>query len=182
MFGRRAGFHLRHHRAPRFVDAEKSPKGTIAMLQRMMAGTPLQVTGTLMLLGGVGLGAMIGPDLGPNPTLAPWVVGIAEVMMLAWAALTVVHIIDYTHCSAFSPVFPMAFLGHALAGPLALFGQLVADKKDMLALLGSLPLTAGGFFAVWTLYEAFQGAQRQSELKKRLQVEYRKLERARKQG
>jgi len=165
----------------RFVDAEKSPKGTIAMLQRMMAGTPLQLMGTFFVVGGIAMGWMIDPVI-PNAAISPRFIAVAEVMMLAWAALTFVHITDYGHSGGFSPMFPLVFLGHAIAGPLALFGQLAAPEKNILALVGALPLTAGGLFAVWTMYEAFQAAGKETELKKRVQMEHRKLERARKQG
>lgn len=160
-----------------FVDVNQKPKNAIQGILHSIP-TPLHVLGWLFMITGLVLGAFIDPDGG---LLGKELTGLAEVGMLAWAAGTFVHIDSFERGGKFNPIFPLMFLGHAIAGALTLVGNITGDAPDLLAIAGSAGVTAGGVFAMYTIVEAMKQAKVEGDLKKRAQTEARKAERLRKQ-
>ena len=106
---------------------------------------------------------------------------VAEKGMLAWAAVTWVHIYGYERWGKFNPLFPLMFIGHAVAGLLAAVALLTTDMPSPLPPIVSaalaLGVSTGGFMAVYTLYAAMKQAKIEGEAKKAAALEARKAAR-----
>ena len=106
---------------------------------------------------------------------------MAEVATMLLAAATFSHIWGYEHGGKFNPIYPIMFLGPALAGLLSVFGVAAQFKNSpglaAAGLVGCLTVGAGGCMAIYALYQAMKQAKIEGEEKKRLQREHRKAQR-----
>ncbi|MFT4539333.1 MAG: xanthosine utilization system XapX-like protein [Planctomycetota bacterium] len=106
----------------------------------------------------------------------------AELATMLLAAATFSHIWGYEHGGKFNPIFPIMFLGPAMAGLLSVFGAAAAFKTNAglagAALIGCLAVGAGGCMAMNALYQSMKQAKVEGDEKKRLQREARKAARA----
>jgi len=106
---------------------------------------------------------------------------ILELATLLLGLATFAHILDYEYGGKFNPVFPLMFLGPAIAGSLQVFGAFSAFGESstaaLISLVGSLTVAAGGGMAIYTMYESMKQAKVQGDLKRTAQREARKTER-----
>lgn len=151
-----------------FVDVSKRPRNFGESLLQHVP-TPLHVIAWVFLVLGLGILFLDPSTLGKS---------LAEVGMLAWAAATFVHIDSYERGGKFNPIFPLMFLGHAVAGVLA-FGTQIQVEKNLLAMAGSVVVAVGGVMAISTMFIAMKQAKVEGDLKKRAASEARKAARKR---
>jgi hypothetical protein len=147
-----------------FVDLTKRPKNLGEQLLHVVP-TPLHVIAWLMMIGGIVLSFL-------DPVHAFQL--SAEVLMLAWAAATFVHIDSFERGHKFNPIFPLLFIGHAAAALVTFLAG-----PNLIQIVGAGVVACGGLFAMYTMFLAMKQAKVQGELKKRAASEHRKLERAR---
>jgi len=108
---------------------------------------------------------------------------IGEVMTLLLALATFSHIWGYEHGGKFNPLFPLMFLGPAIAGVLNVLGAAAAfgvkghPGSPLLGMLGSLTVGAGGVLATYTMYVAIKQAKVEGDIKREQLREYRKQQR-----
>lgn len=107
---------------------------------------------------------------------------ILELGTLLLGLATFAHILDYEYGGKFNPVFPLMFLGPAVAGSLQVFGAFGAFGENstaaLISLVGSITVAAGGYMAIYTMYESMKQAKVEGDLKRAAQREARKSERA----
>lgn len=155
-----------------FVDIEKRPKNLLDQFLHAF-WSPLHIIALVLLVGGIALNAIAGEGMNK---------AFAEAGMLAWAAITFVHIDAYERGHRFNPIFPLMFLGHAVAGLLGFTTQLALEDKNPLAMLGALIVAVGGFFAMYTMFVAMKQAKVEGDLKKKAALEARKAARRQRSG
>ena len=108
---------------------------------------------------------------------------IGEVSTLLLALATYTHIWGYEHGGKFNPLYPLMFLGPAIAGVLNLIGAAAAFGVEdhpgipALGLLGSLVVGAGGILATYTMYVAIKQAKVEGDIKREQMRQYRKAQR-----
>lgn len=107
---------------------------------------------------------------------------ILELATLLLGLATFAHILDYEYGGKFNPLFPLMFLGPAIAGSLQVFGAFSAFGESstgaLISLVGSITVAAGGCMAMYTMYESMKQAKVEGDLKRTAQREARKTERA----
>ncbi len=106
---------------------------------------------------------------------------IMEHATLLLGLATFAHILDYEYGGKFNPIFPLMFLGPALAGSFQLIGAFGAFGDNslgaLLSLVGSSTVAAGGFMAIYTMYASMKQAKVEGDLKRAAQLEARKAAR-----
>ena len=106
---------------------------------------------------------------------------IMEFATLFLALATFAHVFAYEYGGKFNPVFPLMFLGPAIAGGLNVFGA-VGDLGDyplaLVSLIGSLIVCAGGVMAMYTMFVSMKQAKIEGDIKREQMREARKAERA----
>lgn len=107
---------------------------------------------------------------------------VVEVGSLLLGGGTLVHIFAYTKGGHFNPLFPLLFLGPAMAGVLIFFQTLTGGAPFTLPnlpkLFGSLLSAGAGAFAVYTVALAMMQAKKEGDAKKQAALEARKAARA----
>ncbi|QDU67953.1 hypothetical protein [Engelhardtia mirabilis] len=115
-----------------------------------------------------------------DPQMGDLLKAMVEVGSLLLGGGTLVHIFAYRKGAHFSPIFPMLFIGPALAGTSILIqtigGGNIGSKVP--ALLGSILSAGAGLFAVYTMVLALMEAKKEGDAKKAAAVEARKAARA----
>ncbi|MEM9798996.1 MAG: hypothetical protein AAGA20_01640 [Planctomycetota bacterium] len=94
---------------------------------------------------------------------------------------TFAHIHAYEYGARFNPIFPLMFLGPAIAGALAVLRGAAAIGDFPLAIvgvLGSLIVAAGGIMAMYTMYVTMKVAKEEGDRKKAEDRERRRAERS----
>jgi hypothetical protein len=135
--------------------------------------TALHLLAALMVLAGVLLPLL-------DPTEPSFGQAFTEVGLLAWGAVTFVHIASYERGGGFSPIYPFLFLAPGVGG-LVRFLQILADKPiDPLAALGCALAVVSGAIAVYTIGVALTQAKKEGDAKKAAALEARRA--ARKRG
>ncbi|MEZ6017026.1 MAG: hypothetical protein R3F49_18055 [Planctomycetota bacterium] len=106
---------------------------------------------------------------------------ILELATLLLGLATYAHILDYEYGGKFNPIFPLMFLGPALAGSFNLLGAFgafsVSSTAALISIVGSVTVAAGGFMAIYTMYASMKQAKVEGDLKRAAQREARKTER-----
>lgn len=105
-----------------------------------------------------------------------------ELLALILAQATLAHIYAYEHGGKFNPIFPLMFLGPALAGVLQLVNVArIGSSNDpawgWLGLLGSGICAAGGIMAMNVMMKAMKEAKAEGERKAEIIRQQRKAER-----
>lgn len=93
---------------------------------------------------------------------------------------TLAHVLSYEYGKKFNPIFPLMFLGPAIAGALNLLGasrQIGDNGIAILAAIGSLTVAAGGIMAMYTMYVSMKQAKVEGDIKRTAERERRKTER-----
>lgn len=106
--------------------------------------------------------------------------GAVELASLFLAFATFAHILAYEYGGKFNPIFPLMFLGPALAGLLNVFGALPRMGEHpliLVALVGSLVVAVGGFMAMYTMYVSLRQAKVEGDAKREMMRERKKAER-----
>jgi hypothetical protein len=107
---------------------------------------------------------------------------LLELMTLLLGLATFAHILDYEYGGKFNPLFPLMFLGPAVAGSLQVFGAFKVFGENstaaLISLVGSITVAAGGCMAMYTMYESMKEAKLHGDQKREAQREARKTERA----
>ena len=106
---------------------------------------------------------------------------VMEMGTLFLAIATLAHVLAYEYGGKFNPIFPLMFLGPAIAGALQALGtfSLMGEHPLVpLGLLGSLIVAAGGFMAMYTMFVSMKEAKVQGEIKAAAMREERKRQRA----
>jgi hypothetical protein len=107
---------------------------------------------------------------------------LVEVGSLLLGAGTLVHIFAYKKGGRFNPLFPLLFLGPAMAGALVFFqtlgGGAIFSGPNLPKLLGSALSTGAGAFSVYTVGLAMVQAKKEGDAKKQAALEARKAARA----
>ncbi|QDV07019.1 hypothetical protein Poly30_25380 [Planctomycetes bacterium Poly30] len=92
---------------------------------------------------------------------------------------TFAHIQAYEYGGKFNPIFPLMFLGPAVAGSLHVFTALGGDGSlKIVGILGSLIVAAAGIMAMYTMYVSMRQAKVEGDIKKAAERERRKNERS----
>ena len=151
-----------------FVDLSQRPKSFGALIAHKVPSA-LHVIAWVVMLSGILL---------PVVFIGAFSQEAAEVGLLMWAAATFVHIDGYERGHRFNPIFPLLFSSHAVVGLMTVLLQLRAENKNLILLLGALVVTAGGFFAIYTMFVAMKQAKIEGDLKKQAAAEARKAARA----
>jgi hypothetical protein len=106
---------------------------------------------------------------------------VLELLTLLLGLATFAHILDYEYGGKFNPVFPLMFLGPAIAGSLQVFGAFSAfgvnSTAALISLVGSITVAAGGCMAIYTMFESMKEAKLQGDLKREAMREARKADR-----
>lgn len=105
---------------------------------------------------------------------------VMEMATLFLALATLAHVLAYEYGGKFNPIFPLMFLGPAIAGALGVFGLFPLFGKNSLipvALIGSLIVAGGGIMAMYTMFVSMKEAKVEGERKAALRREHKKLER-----
>ena len=103
-----------------------------------------------------------------------------EISTLFLALATFAHVLAYEYGGKFNPVFPLMFLGPAIAGGLNVIGaarEIGDHPLALVSLIGSLIVAAGGVMAMYTMYVSMKQAKIEGDLKRAAQREARKNER-----
>lgn len=106
---------------------------------------------------------------------------VMEFATLFLALATFAHVLNYEYGGKFNPVFPLMFLGPAIAGGLNTFGavrELGEFPLAIVALIGSLIVCAGGVMAMYTMFVSMKQAKVEGDIKREKMREARKAERA----
>ena len=105
---------------------------------------------------------------------------LLEIGTLFLALATLAHIQAYEYYQTkFNPIFPLMFLGPAVAGALHVFTALTSESSlKIVGILGSLIVAAGGIMAMYTMYVSLKQAKVEGDLKKAAMREQRKADRA----
>lgn len=106
---------------------------------------------------------------------------VMELGTLLLALATLAHVLAYEYGHKFNPIFPLMFLGPAVAGILKALGSFAKFGDHPLvplAVIGSLLVGAGGIMAMYTMYVSMKAAKVEGERKAALKREARKQERA----
>ena len=101
---------------------------------------------------------------------------VLEFGTLYLALATFAHIQSYEYGGKFNPVFPLMFLGPAVAGTLQVLGAASMLGDFGLALVGaagSIGVAAGGVMAMYTMYVTMKVAKEEGD-RKRLEARERK--------
>lgn len=141
----------------------------VAGLSKGSVAVPVALSGILAIAGLLPLGT------------GEWTLFTAysEKAFLLLGGFTFVHIYDYEHGGKFNPIFPLLFLAPAIGGFFAIFRVVVDGGLGFAALLlGTVPVTAAGALAMYTMYVALKQAKIEGDLKRQAQLEARKAARA----
>ncbi len=89
---------------------------------------------------------------------------IAEVGVLALGIYTLAHIVGYIGGGKFNPIFPLMFLGPAIAGVLNLVASIKVFGNPhvgigVLGLIGSVIVGGAGCYAMFVMWKSIQEAQ-----------------------
>ena len=105
---------------------------------------------------------------------------LLEIATLFLAVATLAHIQAYEYYQTkFNPIFPLMFLGPAVAGALHVFTALTSESSlKVIGIIGSLIVAAGGIMAMYTMYVSLKEAKVEGDLKKAAMREQRKADRA----
>ena len=102
------------------------------------------------------------------------------------ALATFAHLTAYEYGGKFSPLFPLLFLGPAVAGPLKALdaASQISDLGPLgfLGLIGSVGVAAGGIMAMYTMYVTMKEAKVQGDLKQAAARERKRAEREARRG
>ncbi|MEM8709391.1 MAG: hypothetical protein AAGG01_00450 [Planctomycetota bacterium] len=119
-------------------------------------------------------------DVSPDDNFS--VRALLELGTLFLGLATFAHILAYEYYGTkFNPLFPLMFLGPAVAGSLHVFTALTSDAtgpSKLIGIVGSLVVAAGGIMAMYTMYVSMRQAKVEGDLKKAAERERRKAERA----
>jgi len=106
---------------------------------------------------------------------------VMEICTLYLALATFAHIHAYEFGGKFNPIFPLMFMGPAIAGSLHVL-KAAATVGDfglaLLGTLGSIIVAAGGIMAMYTMYVTMKVAKVEGDLKKAADRERRRSERS----
>ena len=107
---------------------------------------------------------------------------LLELATLLLGLATFAHILSYEYGGKFNPIFPLMFLGPAVAGSLNLIGAFRTMSSNsmaaMISLVGSIMVAAGGCMAIYTMYVSMKQAKIEGDLKRAAQREKRKSDRS----
>lgn len=126
----------------------------------------------------VGLVAGDGTPEGADNRFSLW--ATMELSALFLGLATLAHVLAYEYGKKFNPIFPLMFLGPAIAGALNLLGasrQIGDNGIAILAAIGSLTVAAGGIMAMYTMYVSMKQAKVEGDIKRAAERERRKSER-----
>jgi hypothetical protein len=134
--------------------------------------------GALFLATTGSVDATVGGDLKPWTSL----VLVVELITMILAMATTSHIYGYEHGGKFNPIFPLMFLGPAVAGVMQFLsiGNVASSDHSgvgYLGLLGSGICAAGGIMAMNIMRKAMKEAKEQGEKKAAIIREKRKADR-----
>ena len=151
-----------------------APVGAAAVLWLLallipMGALGMDVSNTYLTVGGV------------DTVLGGGLIAV-ELLALILAQATIAHIYAYEHGGKFNPIFPLMFLGPALAGVLQLvnvarIGSSNDPAMGWLGLLGSGICAAGGIMAMNVMFKSMKQAKIEGERKAAIIREQRKAER-----
>jgi len=148
--------------------------GLVASLGRKGPGLPMIVAGVVALVGLLPLATSGGEALALFKT-------VTEKAFLLLAGYTFVHIFDYEHGGKFNPMFPLLFLFAAIGGFLSIFTVVPQMSEHgagaVVALLGTLAVTAAGCMSAYTMFVALKEAKAHGEAKRATALEARKVAR-----
>lgn len=105
---------------------------------------------------------------------------ILEFGTLFLALATFAHITAYEYGGKFNPIFPLMFVGPAVAGVFKVLeaGSMLGDYPLVLVgVLGAAAVGAGGIMAIYTMYVTMKEAKVQGDLKKEAARERKRAER-----
>ncbi len=105
---------------------------------------------------------------------------LMELGTLFLGLATLAHVLAYEYGHKFNPIFPLMFLGPAIAGALNIIGaskQIGDNGIAILAAIGSLTVAAGGIMAMYTMYVSMKQAKVEGDIKRAAERERRKAER-----
>jgi len=127
----------------------------------------------------VGLIPGDGVPEGANNRFSLW--AVMELGTLFLGLATLAHVLAFEYGGKFNPIFPLMFLGPAIAGALNIIGasrQIGGDNGiAILAAIGSLTVAAGGILAMYTMYVSMKQAKVEGDIKRAAERERRKAER-----
>ncbi|MFT5731524.1 MAG: hypothetical protein ACJAZN_000365 [Planctomycetota bacterium] len=104
---------------------------------------------------------------------------ILELSTLFLGLATFAHIQAYEYGGKFNPIFPLMFLGPAVAGALHVFTALGGEGSlKVVGILGSLIVAAAGIMAMYTMYVTMRQAKVEGDIKRAAERERRKTERS----
>ncbi len=160
-------------------------KGPIAGLAKAHAMAPMILAGVIWIFALIfATTGSIDALQGEKLEAKPWTsfVLIVELFTMILAMTTTSHIYGYEHGGKFNPIFPLAFLGPAVAGVVQFLalGQVNSGGHSgigYLALLGSGVCAAGGIMAMMIMVKAMKEAKAEGERKAALVREKRKADR-----
>lgn len=107
--------------------------------------------------------------------------GVLELATLFLALATFAHILAYEYGGKFNPVFPLMFLGPAVAGTLHVLtavSQRYDNPLKIIGILGSAVVGAAGIMAMYTMYVTMKQAKIEGDRKAAEARERRRAERA----
>ncbi len=104
---------------------------------------------------------------------------ILEFGTLFLGVATFAHIQAYEYGGKFNPIFPLMFLGPAVAGSLHVFTAIGGEGSlKMVGIVGSLVVAAAGIMAMYTMYVSMRQAKVEGDIKRAAARERKKAERS----
>ncbi len=171
------------------IDESHPMASLIAALACFLAAIVVCFMGESVWTGGNAYGEMTrfieaGTDPGAIPDSARDTFRFRAVMemgTLFLAVATLAHVLAYEYGGKFNPIFPLMFIGPAVAGVLQALGAFSLMGRQPLVplgIIGSLIVAAGGFMAMYTMFVSMKEAKVQGEIKAAAMREERKRQRA----